>query len=157
MVSLSLVTMIWGSELGARYMATFKFDLPPLLEKIKPKKTTKIALLPTPTPTPTPVPKTIAPAVPGVRKPVISPEEEATKEATSAPKSHFPTPEPIQIATQRSGEIRFKVEWPRALRAFAKNPLLGTGYSSVTLATFLVDTPCSTISIRASTNACSLL
>ena len=27
------------------------------------------------------------------------------------------------------------VEWPRALRAFYKNPLLGTGYSSITLAT----------------------
>jgi len=27
------------------------------------------------------------------------------------------------------------VEWPRSLRAFAKNPFLGTGFSSVTLAT----------------------
>jgi len=31
--------------------------------------------------------------------------------------------------------IRLNVEWPRALRAFAKNPLLGTGFSSITLAT----------------------
>lgn len=35
----------------------------------------------------------------------------------------------------RSSSIRFNVEWPRALRAFTKNPLLGTGYSSITLAT----------------------
>ena len=35
----------------------------------------------------------------------------------------------------RSTSIRLNVEWPRALRAFAKNPLLGTGYSSITLAT----------------------
>jgi O-antigen ligase len=34
-----------------------------------------------------------------------------------------------------SNEIRFKVEWPRAVRALVKNPLLGTGYSSVGLAT----------------------
>ena len=27
------------------------------------------------------------------------------------------------------------VEWPRAIRALKKNPLLGTGYSSITLAT----------------------
>jgi O-antigen ligase len=35
----------------------------------------------------------------------------------------------------RSTNIRFNVEWPRAIRALAKNPLLGTGYSSITLAT----------------------
>ena len=35
----------------------------------------------------------------------------------------------------RSSSIRFNVEWPRALRALTKNPLLGTGYSSTTLAT----------------------
>lgn len=31
--------------------------------------------------------------------------------------------------------IRYNVEWPRALRAFIKNPILGTGYSSIGLAT----------------------
>ncbi|QQS38588.1 O-antigen ligase family protein [Candidatus Woesebacteria bacterium] len=35
----------------------------------------------------------------------------------------------------RSSSIRINVEWPRALRAFTKNPLVGTGYSSITLAT----------------------
>lgn len=34
----------------------------------------------------------------------------------------------------RSTSIRLNVEWPRAIRAFLKNPLLGTGYSSITLA-----------------------
>lgn len=38
-------------------------------------------------------------------------------------------------AIKYSSGIRFYIEWPRALRAFAKNPFLGTGYSSVTLAT----------------------
>lgn len=35
----------------------------------------------------------------------------------------------------RSTSIRLNVEWPRAIRAFMKNPLLGTGFSSITLAT----------------------
>lgn len=43
------------------------------------------------------------------------------------------TPKPV--VEDRSSSIRFVVEWPRALRAFYKNPLLGTGFSSITLAT----------------------
>ncbi len=46
-----------------------------------------------------------------------------------------PTPEPMQLIEDRSTSIRFNVEWPRAIRALKKNPLLGTGYSSITLAT----------------------
>jgi hypothetical protein len=46
-----------------------------------------------------------------------------------------PTPTPPPVFEDRSTSIRLNVEWPRALRAFAKNPLLGTGYSSITLAT----------------------
>lgn len=44
-----------------------------------------------------------------------------------------PTPPPV--FEDRSTSIRLNVEWPRALRALKKNPLLGTGYSSITLAT----------------------
>jgi O-antigen ligase len=43
--------------------------------------------------------------------------------------------EEIQVFEDRSTSIRFNVEWPRAIRAFIKNPLLGTGYSSINLAT----------------------
>jgi len=46
-----------------------------------------------------------------------------------------PTPKPVEVVEDRSTSIRFNVEWPRALRALKKNPLLGTGYSSITLAT----------------------
>ena len=46
-----------------------------------------------------------------------------------------PKPTPIPIFEDRSTSIRLNVEWPRALRALSKNPLLGTGYSSITLAT----------------------
>ena len=38
------------------------------------------------------------------------------------------------LGVYRSFEIRIRAEWPRAIRAFIKNPLLGTGYSSVGLA-----------------------
>lgn len=41
----------------------------------------------------------------------------------------------VQVVEDRSTSIRFNVEWPRAIRAFSKNPVLGTGYSSITLAT----------------------
>jgi hypothetical protein len=46
-----------------------------------------------------------------------------------------PTPVPIPVFEDRSTSIRLNVEWPRAIRAFTKNPFLGTGYSSITLAT----------------------
>ncbi len=40
-----------------------------------------------------------------------------------------------QIQQDRSTSIRIDVEWPRAMRSFYKNPFLGTGYSSLGLAT----------------------
>lgn len=46
--------------------------------------------------------------------------------------------EPIdttQLGVYRSFEIRYKVEWPRAITALIKNPFLGTGYSSIDIAT----------------------
>lgn len=46
--------------------------------------------------------------------------------------------EPIDstdLGVFRSFEIRFNIEWPRAIRAFIKNPFLGTGYSSLGIAT----------------------
>lgn len=45
------------------------------------------------------------------------------------------TPTPPPVFEDRSTSIRLKVEWPRAIRALTKNPILGTGYSSITLAT----------------------
>jgi len=48
---------------------------------------------------------------------------------------NIPTPTPVPVFEDRSTSIRLNVEWPRAVRAFFKNPLLGTGFSSITLAT----------------------
>lgn len=39
------------------------------------------------------------------------------------------------VREDRSTSIRLNVEWPRAVRAFTKNSLIGTGYSSIGLAT----------------------
>lgn len=41
---------------------------------------------------------------------------------------------PTAVVEDRSFNIRLNVEWPRAVRAFIQNPVLGTGYSSVGLA-----------------------
>ncbi len=46
--------------------------------------------------------------------------------------------EPIdttQLGVYRSLQIRLNIEWPRAINAFYKNPALGTGYSSLGIAT----------------------
>lgn len=40
-----------------------------------------------------------------------------------------------QLGVYRSFEIRLNIEWPRAIASFVKNPLLGTGYSSIDIAT----------------------
>lgn len=76
-------------------------------------------------------------------------KENATKHFSienAAPGTATPSGVPIDIApgeplnttelgVYRSFGIRFNEEWPRAIRAFLKNPLLGTGYSSITIAT----------------------
>jgi len=46
--------------------------------------------------------------------------------------------EPInttELGVYRSFQIRLQIEWPRAILAFFKNPFLGTGYSSIDIAT----------------------
>jgi hypothetical protein len=51
----------------------------------------------------------------------------------------IPTASPTEalrsVQQDTSTSIRFDVEWPMSFRAFYKNPLLGTGYSSLGLAT----------------------
>lgn len=133
-LSLSILGMVFAGDLGQRYAATFKINLAFLQGsvKVKPPPTSVGIALPTPTlilvsgnqgsggsiviPTATPTPTEI---------PV----------ATESGEFVDYSQEGTAMATARSTDIRLKVEWPRALRAFAKNPLLGTGYSSLGLAT----------------------
>lgn len=124
----SVLGMVFSDDLGQRYAATFKIDLSFLSGRVKIASLPKETRL---TPTPTSVPA--APVTSHPRKPTPTPTSTPTEtpEATGAA-------EPVDstaLATNLSTDIRLKVEWPRALRAFAKNPLLGTGYSSISLAT----------------------
>lgn len=80
---------------------------------------------------------------PGTASATLSADlNEATPSTVSAWDKPFPADiapgEPTNITelgVYRSFNIRYDVEWPRAIRAFLKNPLLGTGYSSITIAT----------------------
>lgn len=74
------------------------------------------------------------------RQRVLDVPKEATMEATKTGNvaSDIAAGEPTdytELTVERSYNIRTDVEWPRALRALTKNPLLGTGYSSITDAT----------------------
>lgn len=144
-ITLSLLGSLFSEDINQRFAATVKVEGPRLVQKAS---KTIISLLPDKTqkdlaqkrlPTPTPI--------------IIEEEshEEETKtaltpttaEITPQPASTItltPTPissrqEAAEIGVERSGDIRFGVEWPRAIRHFKKNPILGTGYSSITLAT----------------------
>ena len=134
---LSLITSVFASELTERYANTLRVSLLKIGEiKIElpwVKKSAQISFLPEPTPTPTPAPAVVP--VKGPKK-IIKVMPQPTPTPTPGKRYFYyggvgsePPPE------DRSTAIRLKVEWPRAIRAFLKNPLLGTGYSSITLAT----------------------
>lgn len=131
-LTLSILGMIFSDDLGQRYAATFKVDLSFLsgMVKIKPPE---IAVIPQPTVTP--LPEVVSPPItlmPGQPRPTATLTPTPTPEVATPSAEYF---EPTQLAVGRSTDIRLKVEWPRAVKAFLKNPLLGTGYSSITLAT----------------------
>lgn len=127
-MAISLTMMLLSGEITQRFALTFNIDLSYLSGKISSlhQGTKQIALVPTPTPLPVESPDEEEVIIPVGTKP--------TPVATSAAEvdNWVPTTE---LAIQYSNAIRFVVEWPRAIRAFSKNPLLGTGFSSVTLAT----------------------
>lgn len=60
---------------------------------------------------------------------------EATEEGVAADITPGEPLDTTQLGVYRSFSIRLNQEWPAALRAFIKNPLLGSGYSSLGLAT----------------------
>lgn len=122
-VSLLVVFSIFNSkDLNQRLLAT----IPSL--KIQIQKQQKISPTPTTAVVSTPTPIIIA---------VVSPGK--TIKPTPTIFRHPPTeeviPADVDAGVARSGEIRFNVEWPRAINAFKKNPILGTGLGSITLAT----------------------
>jgi hypothetical protein len=61
----------------------------------------------------------------------------AQDEATASVKAADTVPDALKapaVVEDRSFNIRLNAEWPTALRAFAKNPILGSGFSSIGLA-----------------------
>jgi len=113
-----------SDELSQRLLATI-----PAFKTQLTKKTTAIpTIIPTATPTLTPV---VAVVIKTPTFIAISPTPTITRHTSN---ETYPTAD-IDAGVARSGEIRFNVEWPRALRAFNKNPITGNGLGSITLAT----------------------
>jgi len=124
-LAVSLTAMLFSEEITQRYALTFNLDLSALSSKL-PKRPAKKQVFLTPAPLPTPVEEEIEEIE----------EIEATPKPTAISAAEIEEWQPTtELAVAYSSGIRFNVEWPRSLRAFAKNPFLGTGYSSVTLAT----------------------
>ena len=114
--------MLQSVDLNKRLLATLPF--------FKPKPTPTIIIVPTNTPAPLPT-ISIKPTPTPIPLPTVKPIPTIIR--------HGPIDEliPIDIdaGVARSGEIRFNVEWPRAITAFRKNPVWGTGLGSISLAT----------------------
>jgi len=122
-LALSMGMMLLSDEITQRYALTFNIDLSALSSRLS-RKQPKIAVIP------------VVEEKKAVEKEIIKPKVTPTPipviEEVEEEEEWMPTTE---LAVQYSSGIRFDVEWPRSVRAFNKNPFLGTGYSSVTLAT----------------------
>jgi len=113
-------SIINSKDLNQRLLAT----LPALNIELSKKPTT--------TPIPTTVPVPIVSIIAIISKaPVATPIPTIIRHPST--EEYLPIDADVGVA--RSGEIRFNVEWPRAIAAFEKNPLTGTGLGSITLAT----------------------
>ena len=131
-LGLSILGSFFSENINQRFAATIKTDMPRLTNRLKvflPQKI-QVALAPTTpsllTPTPIATSKLIQ-KVPSVTAP--SPASKSAEEI------FWEKQQSVEMGVERSGGIRFDAEWPRAIRHFKKNPILGTGYSSITLAT----------------------
>jgi len=140
-VALSLLGALFSQDINQRFAATIKVGFPKLtkqLASIFPAGKTsslhsnELEGEPLPTVTPTP---TVAPIYTAGQKhlPTPTPLIKVTPKEATAPS--LSRQEAVEIGVERSGNIRFQVEWPRAIKHFLINPPLGTGYSSLTLAT----------------------
>lgn len=134
-VTISLIMMVFSTDIRERYALTFKLNLqdklaflPQLPQAPQQRLTVIVTIEPTITPEPTSQKELVE------MTPVFSKEESTSTATVSAGITPWEQPSTEKAVAYSSG-IRFQAEWPRALRAFTKNPFLGTGFSSVTLAT----------------------
>lgn len=73
-------------------------------------------------------------AIPITPKPTIAILKPTPSIVRNKPTEIYPTAD-ADAGVARSGEIRFNVEWPRAVNAYKKNIITGSGLGSITLAT----------------------
>lgn len=86
-------------------------------------------------PTPTII-ITPTPTIPQVIVTPIVTTQKITPTPTIIRHQNEPYPQiDADVGVARSGEIRFNAEWPRAITALKRNPLVGSGLGSITLAT----------------------
>lgn len=110
-----------STELNQRLLATIN-TISPQFNITKP---TQVPPSPTTIPTiiPTPIGKTEPPAITTPKPTIVRHKQEPYPQVD------------VDAGVTRSGEIRFNVEWPRAITAFNKNPIIGTSPGSLGLAT----------------------
>lgn len=138
LLALSVTASLFTTSLTERYARSLQVVLLKV-ETINIKwpftsEPTKVSFVPPVTPTPPPAPAAVGPVEPVptvVKKYIPTP----TPVPTGKKYVFYGAPVEIHQTEDRSASIRFKVEWPRAIRAFFRNPALGSGFSSITLAT----------------------
>ena len=117
---LVIYSMFASADLSQRLIAT--------LNIIRPKT---ISIKNTPSPTSIPKPAIVIAVISPIKTTIVTPIPTVVRHT---PIDEF-IPIDADVGVARSGEIRFNVEWPRALNAFYKNILFGTGLGSISLAT----------------------
>ena len=128
----SFTIMLFSGDIAQRYALTFNIDTEKISQILSPQiKEEVVEEVIEEVSIPIPIEEAVVKKVTPTPTPTLPPS--ATMVAEVAELEEWkPTTE---LAVKYSGGIRFDVEWPRSLRSFYKNPFLGTGYSSVTLAT----------------------
>jgi hypothetical protein len=117
-----LISMTSSKDLNRRLLATI-----PSIRTLIPQKAK-----PSPIPQPTAIPSIVASVT---SKPIANNITATPIPTIFRHKIEEFTPIDEDFGVARSGEIRFNVEWPRAINAFKKNVVAGTGLGSITLAT----------------------
>ena len=121
-----------SDDLSKRLAATFTMVKLPNIAIFQSRPSTLPTTIPIPTPTIaivaiTPVNGNNKPVIPATPTPYATP-------VRARPTEGYP-PVDLDAGVARSGEIRFNVEWPRAINAFLKSPLIGNSPGSMGLAT----------------------
>lgn len=122
---LMTLSIFQSKDLSQRLLAT----IPSINIQINKNKTPS----PTPTIIPTATPTEI-PSTPVIDIKPITPTPTIIRNRENIEIEEFPEIN-FDEGVARSGEIRFNVEWPRAINALKKNPIIGNGLGSITLAT----------------------